>query len=188
MQMAFVKTIIYSSSLCIVFMPLAYAAEWKLTPQSEVGFTIHSLGLTLVRAEFPQVSATMQFDLKSPQQATTQFIMQVNSLKLSKPSLKNMILAEDLFDVQHHKTIQFKSKQFKPLGQYHYQVLGDLTLRGVTKPVVFDTYLVPHKINPKLMEVTSITSINRTDFGMKKAIAGMGEKVEIHLIGEWKKD
>lgn len=78
----------------------------------------------------------MQFDPQKPQQASTEFTMQVDSLQLSKPSLKNMIMGEDLFDASRYKTVNFKSTQFKPNGTNRYQVLGNLTLRGVTRPVV----------------------------------------------------
>ena len=118
----------------------------------------------------------MQFDPDKPKQSSTEFTMQVDSLEVSKPSLKNMIMGEDLFHASRYKTVNFKSTQFKPNGTNRYQVMGQLTLRGVTRPVVFDTTLTPK----------STTVINRSDFGMKKATAGVGEKVNIHLMGQWK--
>src|SRR5690606_7293361 len=103
-----------------------------------------------------------------------------------KPSLRNMVMGEDLFHASRYKTVKFKSTQFKSNGANRYQVLGQLTLRGVTRPVVFDTTLTPNKSNPNLLDVKSTTVIKRSDFGMKKAMAGVGEKVNIHLTGQWK--
>ncbi|ANF83140.1 hypothetical protein A3K93_08050 [Acinetobacter sp. NCu2D-2] len=163
----------------------AYAQNWSLSPNREVGFSIQSLGMTVVKGDFGSVNAKMQFDPKALQNASTQFTMQVDSLKLSKPSLKNMIMGEDLFYAAKYKTVNFKSTQFKSLGNNRYQILGNLTLRGVTKPVVFDTTLTPNASNPNVLKVTSKTVINRSDFGMKKAVAGVGEKVNIHLNGQW---
>ena len=170
------KHIAYAGALSAMCISAAYAKSWTLTPQSSVGFSINSLGLNVVKGNFQEFKATMQFDLDRPQQSSTEFTMQVDSLEVSKPSLKNMIMGEDLFHASRYKTVNFKSTQFKPNGTNRYQVMGQLTLRGVTRPVVFDTTL----------DVKSTTVINRSDFGMKKATAGVGEKVNIHLMGQWK--
>ena len=46
-------------------------------------------------------------------------------------------------------------------------------------------YLKPNPSNPKLLDVQSSTVINRSDFGMKRALGGVGEKVNIQLSGQW---
>jgi len=182
----FLKNIAYAGALSAMCISAAYAKSWTLTPQSSVGFNINSLGLNVVKGNFQEFKATMQFDPDQPQQSSTEFTMQVDSLEVSKPSLKNMIMGEDLFHASRYKTVNFKSTQFKPNGTNRYQVMGQLTLRGVTRPVVFDTTLTPNKGNPNLLDVKSTTVINRSDFGMMKATAGVGEKVNIHLMGQWK--
>jgi len=128
----------------------------------------------------------MQFDAKALQHASTNFVMDVNSLSLSKPSLKNIILGEDLFYASKYKTANFKSTSFKDLGNGQYNIAGNLTLRGITKPVSFSTTLKPSASNANLLDVQSSAVINRSDFGMKKAIGGVGEKVNIQLSGQWK--
>ena len=164
----------------------AQAQAWTLTPQSNVGFEIKSLGVTVVKAKFNRVQSSMQFDAKASQHASTHFVMDVNSLSLSKPSLKNMILGEDLFYASKYKSATFKSTSFKDLGDGQYNIVGNLTLRGTTKPVSFSTTLKPSTNNTNLLDVQSSAVINRSDFGMKKAIAGVGEKVNIQLSGQWK--
>lgn len=186
MMNLFLKNIVYAGCLSAVCMSAVYAKSWSLTPKSDVGFSINSLGLTVVKGSFQQFKATMQFDPQTLQQASTEFTMQVDSLNVSKPGLKNMIMGEDLFYTSRYKTVNFKSTQFKPHATNRYRIRGNLTLRGVTRPVVFDTILTPNNNNPNLLDVKSTTVINRSDFGMKKASTGVGEKVSIHLIGQWK--
>ncbi|WP_171302378.1 YceI family protein [Acinetobacter indicus] len=164
----------------------AYAERWTLTSKSEVGFEIKSMGVQLVGGQFKQVQSVMHFDPTAPQQGSTQFVLNVDSLQLSKPSLRHMILGEDLFHAQKYKTVSFKSTRFTALGPDQYRIAGNLTLRGVTRPVVFHTSLKPNKGNPKLLDVQSSTQIQRSDFGMKKAIGGVGEKVNIQLKGQWR--
>ncbi|WP_168395046.1 YceI family protein [Acinetobacter indicus] len=164
----------------------AYAERWTLTPKSEVGFEIKSMGVQLVGGQFKEVQSVMHFDPTAPQQASTQFVLNVDSLQLSKPSLRHMILGEDLFYAQKYKTVSFKSTRFTALGPDQYRIVGNLTLRGVTRPVIFHTSLKPNTGNPKLLDVQSFTQIQRSDFGMKKAMGRVGEKVNIQLKGQWR--
>jgi polyisoprenoid-binding protein YceI len=184
-----IKKIIKSAwmigAISLVTLTQTYAQNWTLSSQSDVGFEIKSMGLSVVKGKFNRVQSKMTFDANTPQNASTQFVMDVNSLSFSKPSLKNMILGEDLFNAAQYKTVRFKSSNFKSLGQGQYHIAGNLTLRGVTKPVVFKTTLKPNAKNPKVLDVQSSTVINRSDFGMKKALGGVGEKVNIQLSGQW---
>ena len=183
---AVIKNALMIAGVTFAFSTQVQAQSWTLTPQSNVGFEIKSLGVTVVRAKFNQVQSSMQFDAKAPQHASTHFVMDVNSLSLSKPSLKNMILGEDLFYASKYKSATFKSTSFKDLGDGQYNIVGNLTLRGTTKPVSFSTTLKPSTNNTNLLDVQSSAVINRSDFGMKKAIGGVGEKVNIQLSGQWK--
>ena len=183
---AVIKNALLIAGVTFAFSTQVQAQSWTLTPQSNVGFEIKSLGVTVVRAKFNRVQSSMQFDAKAPQHASTHFVMDVNSLSLSKPSLKNMILGEDLFYASKYKTANFKSTSFKDLGGGQYNIVGNLTLRGITKPVSFSTTLKPSASNVNLLDVQSSAVINRSDFGMKKAIGGVGEKVNIQLSGQWK--
>lgn len=168
-----------------IFSVPSYAETWSLTSKSNVGFNIDSMGMTIVKAKFNRVQSTLNFDPKSPTKASTQFNMDVNSLSLSKTSLKNMIMGEDLFYAAKYPTASFQSTSFKTNGNNKYQILGQLTLRGVTKPVTFNATLKPNSTNPKLLDFNSSTVIKRSDFGMKKAVGGVGEKVNIQVSGQW---
>ena len=183
---AVIKNALLIAGVTFAFSTQVQAQSWTLTPESNVGFEIKSLGVTVVRAKFNRVQSSMQFDAKAPQYASTNFVMDVNSLSLSKPSLKNMILGEDLFYASKYKTANFKSTSFKDLGGGQYNIFGNLTLRGITKPVSFSTTLKPSASNANLLDVQSFAVINRSDFGMKKAMGGVGEKVNIQLSGQWK--
>ena len=57
---------------------------------------------------------------------------------------------------------------------------------GVTNPVTFATTLKPNASNANVMDIQSSAMINRSDFGMRKGIGGVGEKVNIQLTGQWK--
>ncbi len=153
-----IKTGLIGLAICLFFSSQTFAKSWTLTPKSDVGFEIKSMGLTVVKAKFNQVQSSMQFDAKAPQNASTHLVMDVESLSFNKPLLKHMILGEDLFYVEKYKTVSFKSIQF-------------------------ETTFKSSLSNDNLLEVQAFAVINRSDFGMRKGIAGVGEKVNLHLSG-----
>lgn len=161
----------------------SFATNWSITSQSNVGFYIQSMGVKVVKGRFNQVQSNFNLDPKAIQNAQANFTMNVNSLSLSKLSMMNMMMGKDLFYAEKYKIVTFKSSQFKPLGQNKYAVSGQLTLRGVTRPVVFTTTLTPTN-DKSLMAIHSSTQIDRSDFGMKPAIGGIGEKVNLVVDGQ----
>jgi polyisoprenoid-binding protein YceI len=177
---------LFLSSCLMATSFVAQAENWTLTPSSKISFDIRSAGMSVVNGQFQNYQSQMSFDNKSPNQASAKFVMDVNSLKLSKSSLKDMVFGESFFYANKYKTVTFQSNEVNSLGNNKYKINGNLTLRGVTRPVSFDTTLTPQSTNPKLMNVLSTTVINRSDFGMRKALGGIGEKVIIKLEGQWK--
>lgn len=163
----------------------SYAQNLALTSQSNVGFEIKSMGLSWVKGKFKKFQSKMDFKSKFPNQASIYLVMDVDSLIVNKSSLKDKIMSQDLFYVAKYKTITFQSTHIKPLGQDKYDIQGQLTIRGITRAVVFDTALKQNVSNPKILDMYAVTHINRTDFGMKKGIGGTGEKVSIIVSGQW---
>lgn len=160
-------------------------ASWTLTPESEVGFHIDSLGINIVKARFNTVQSSMRFDSAEVQNASVKLVLDVNSLSFDKPAMRNMILGQDLFYAEKYKTVTFKSNNFKAIGDYKYLISGQLTIRGVSKPVIFNATLKPVGLRNNLMDASATTTIDRSDFGMKKALGGVGGKVNIQLVGQW---
>lgn len=182
---AILKTSVLVGSIWVT-MNTAFAQDWVLTPQSKVTFDIRSAGMSIVNGQFHKYQANMNFDPASPNAGSVKFVMDVGSLTFSKNALKEMILGESFFNLAQHKTVTFQSHSVKSLGNQKYRFDGQLTLRGVTKPVSFDTTLKAQPNNSDVLNVVSTTVINRSDFGMRKAIGGVGEKVNIKLEGQWR--
>ena len=179
------KSVLLAGAMSLNIVAQVNSQEWALTAQTYVGFDIQSMGFSIVKGKFNQVQSSMSFDLEAPQNASAAFALDINSLSLSKPSLRNLILGEDLFYAEKYTTATFNSQEFIFLGNHHYSIKGDLTLRGITKPVILDTFLKPNTTNPQLIDVEAKAVVNRSDFGMKKAFGGIGEKVRIEVSGQW---
>lgn len=179
------KSIFIAGVMSLSIAVQAHAQQWTLTPQTQVSFDIRSMGFSIVKGQFEQVQSSMSFDPKVPKSASAQFVLDINSLRLSKPSLRNMVLGENLFYVEKYPTATFNSHEFIALGNNHYSIKGNLTLRGITQPVTLDTVLKPNIADPQLLDVESKAVVNRSDFGMKKSFGGIGEKVNIAVNGQW---
>ena len=180
-----IKLCMFSCAL-LCFTNVGHASTWQLTSNSEVGFHIDSFGMNLVKGRFNTVQSALEFDLQQPERATAQVVLDINSVELNKPSYKSMVLGPDLFYAEKYKTATFKSTQFKGLGGHDYQIHGNLTLRGITRPITFKAKMSPRQGNPDLMDLEAFTIIRRSDFGMKKALGGIGEKVNIQVVGQWR--
>ena len=170
-------------SLCTTFN--VHAENWTLSSKSKVGFDIKSMGISIVKGTFDQVQSKMNFNIQHPNQASINLVMKVDSLDVNKSSLKNEIMGPDLFYATKFKTVTFKSTQFKPLEKEKYNIQGNLTIRGITKPVTFKTTLRPDLTNAKKLNIYASTIIKRSDFGMEPATAGVGERVNLQISGQW---
>jgi len=127
--------------------------------------------LTNVTGRFKDFEGTIQVDRANPAASTVDFTVQTASIDTSEPKRDEHLRSADFFDVATHPRLTFKSTSVKPAGKDSYQVTGDLTLHGVTKPVtVTVTFLGstkdPFSGNEKLGFDVSGT-LNRQDFGIK---------------------
>ena len=162
----------------------ANAQAWTLTPKTQVGFNIRAMGFSLIKGQFTQFHSNMKFDPTTPQNASAQLVLQMNSVRLNKSGLKDLLLGEGFFFVGQYPTARVNSREFIVLGNHQYDIKGDLTLRGITQPVTLKTRLKPNN-NPQLLDVDVKTVVKHEDFGMKKAFAGIGGKVNIQVFGQW---
>src|SRR5690606_39960532 len=81
----------------------------------------------------------------------------------------NHLRSADFFDVENHPKITFKSTSVEKVGENQYKVTGDLTIRGVTRPVTLDTTFEGRGKDPwggERIALTAKGAINRKDFGL----------------------
>lgn len=101
--------------------------------------------------------------------------------------LDEHLKGEDFFDVAKYPTATFESTSVKPNGDNLAIVTGNLTMRGVTKPVILDVKL--NKIGKNMMDkqtvgFTAHTTVKRSHFGMVKYLPGLGDEVTIEIESE----
>jgi len=140
---------------------------------SEVGFKVkHFFNKTY--GQFSDFSGEIQFDPKNVAASTVEVTIRDSSINTANAKRDDHLRTEDLFWVEKHPTITFKSTKVIPgKSENNFQVVGDLTIRGVTKPATLDVEYNgsgPVGIQGNSLGVqagfTASTTVNRKDYGI----------------------
>jgi polyisoprenoid-binding protein YceI len=135
---------------------------------SEATFQIRHL-ITKVRGAFGEFSGAIEFDEAHPEHSSVDFTVQTSSIDTNQADRDTHLRSEDFFHVEKFPTITFKSTSVKPGGKDHFEVAGQLTIRGVARDIVLPvTFLGLAKDpwgNQRAGFETEIT-LNRRDYGL----------------------
>ena len=140
---------------------------------SQVGFCVSS-GWTQVKGEFHEFSGGLALVPETKHTAPAEQAMvsiRTASLHTRSSAVEDLIKGEIFFDVENYPEILFVSNGFEWTASDTARIFGDLTIRGVTRPVVFDVTLTPldeqGNATVERMLVKASTTINRSDFNME---------------------
>jgi polyisoprenoid-binding protein YceI len=153
-------------------------AKWWFEPgHTGAEFCARHMMVSCVRGHFKNVHGTLDFDPEKPQDASLEATIDTPGLWSGEPDRDTHLKSADFLDVEKHPTITFKGKGVELLGATEGKMKGDLTIRGVTRPVTLNVrYLgqweTPWWENgvdkgPKTRAgFLATTRINRKDFGV----------------------
>jgi len=125
--------------------------------------------LTNVTGKFKDFDGTIQIDKANPAASAVDFTIQAASIDTNEPKRDEHLRSADFFDVANHPKLTFKSTSIKPAGKDSYQVTGELTMRGVTRPVTLDVAFLGEGKDPwgnDKMGFDVTGKLNRKDFDM----------------------
>ncbi len=115
----------------------SWASTWEIDPMhSAASFTVRHMMVSNVRGEFGKTTGTLNLDDKDVSHSTAEATIDTTTLDTRVPNRDKHLKSPDFFDVEKYPTITFKSTSFKKVAPQKFKVTGDLTLHGVTKPVV----------------------------------------------------
>lgn len=144
---------------------------------TEIRFTWDHLGMTTQAGRFLDYAGTLTFDETDPEAAVLIVTIQAASLTTDVPALDKKLRAAEFFDAAKHPEITFKSRQVVQTGAKTGRVTGDLTIRGITKPVTLNVeynfggvhplaLALPKYKDTKAVAFSARTEILRSDFGL----------------------
>jgi polyisoprenoid-binding protein YceI len=183
---------------CLALQSVALAAPevYDLDKaHSSPGFKVRHF-FTQVPGRFEDFTGTVSWDEAEPTKSTVELTIQATSINTGNTQRDNHLRSADFFDVEKFPTVTFKSTKFeKGASEGHFKVTGDLTIRGVTKPVVIELEALGFGDTPmgKRGGFNATTKINRQDFGVSwnktldKGGTLLGDEVTIEFPVELKK-
>ena len=180
------------ASLAILAPALALAAPttWAIDPtHSQVGFAVKHLVISNVRGEFSRYSGKVLLDEADLSRSSVEATIDVNSVSTKVADRDAHLKSPDFFDAAKYPQMTFRSTQVRRTGPHTLEVTGNLTLHGVTRPVVLaveTTPAVKGMFGETRRGFAATTRINRKDFGLawnKVVEAGpaVGDEVAISL-------
>jgi len=116
----------------------AQAATFAIDPShSSVGFQVRHMMVTNVKGSFQEFEGTLEFDENAPAEASVTATIQMASIDTADEKRDEHLRSADFFEVETYPTMTFTSTGMKQDGD-DWLLMGDLTMRGVTKPVTLE--------------------------------------------------
>jgi polyisoprenoid-binding protein YceI len=144
--------------------------NWQLDPyHTQVEFSARHLGMMTVRGHFAEVSATADIDPDHPETSSVDVTISTASIRTNHEVRDNDVRSSNFLDVEAHPTMTFKSTSVRPASQDHYDLTGDLTIKGITHPVTLDVTRYGEFNDPNMghrIAYGATTTINRKEFGL----------------------
>lgn len=111
---------------------------WNIdASHSHATFSVRHMMVSTVKGKFNVLRGTLNLDEANPLNSWVEAEVDTTSIDTGDPNRDKHLRSPDFFDVEKYPKITFKSTKVEPAGDNEYKVTGDLTMHGVTKPVVF---------------------------------------------------
>ena len=144
--------------------------EYTIDPtHSTLGFTARHAMVTKVRGAFNDFEGTVHIDAQDPSKSRAEVLIQAASIDTRNADRDAHLKSNDFFAMDEFPTIAFESTAAEQVDDETYRVTGDLTIRGVTKPVSVDFELSGVAEDPwgnTRVGFEGRTTVNRKDFGL----------------------
>ncbi len=150
-------------------------------------FSYNHLGYSVQLSRFDKTSGKVVFD-KAAKTGSVDIVIDTKSVSTGSTTFNEHIQGEDFLDTAKHPTATFKSTKVVFEGDKPAKIEGNLTLKGVTKPVtltVTSFQTMPHPMVKKdALGANAYTTVKRTDFNMGKNAPYVGDEVRIDIAIE----
>jgi len=166
---------------------------WQADPfHTQVEFAAKHLGMMTVRGHFAEVQVTGTINPDQPEASSIEVTIQTASIRTHNAQRDNDLRSSNFLGIDEYPTMTFKSTSIEHVGGVRYTLTGNLTIKGVTRPVTlnmnrlgeFNDPMMGHRIG-----YSGETKINRKDFGMNfnPVLDGkfvVSDEIQISLEGE----
>jgi polyisoprenoid-binding protein YceI len=193
------KTILASTAVLLALATSAAAADTlntnpaAVTPgayvvepsHTRVQFAVSHIGFTHFFGDFTGATGTLALDPKNVAASKVDITLPMSSVSTTNTTLDGELKSADWFDAATYPTLHFVSTKIVRTGPKKATITGNLTLHGVTRPVVLAATFNGSGINPLDKNYTvgfdAVTSLKRSDFGVKTYLPMIGDETSIRI-------
>jgi len=168
---------------------LAAPVDYKIDPtHTATVFSWNHFGFSTPSANFTDIQGVIKVDNAKPSNSSVDVIIPISSVNTNVPALDKEFQQEAWFNAAKYPNITFKSTKVETKDKKHFKITGDLTVKGVTKPVVLDAVLNKQGEHP-MAKVPAIgfnatTSFDRSAFGIGNYVPNVGDKITVNITTE----
>lgn len=179
-----------AAAAALALSSAAFAADTYVFDKghTEIRFAWSHFGVSRMSGMILDYKGTLNFDAASPENSKLDFTAKTDSLWTHVEKLDEHLKGPQFFEAAKYPEISFKSTKVEKTGDTTGKITGDLTIKGVTKPVTLDAKLVfkgPHPMTRKpALGFQAATTIKRTEFNMGYAAPAVSDEIDITINTE----
>ncbi len=163
-----------------------------------ITFSYDHIGLSRQSGRFKDIEGRLEFSPTEPEAGVVDITIKATAISTGVPELDRLLRSVDFLDSSRHPLIRFRSRGVKPTGERTGEIEGELTMMGVTLPVTLTTrwnFTGEHPFsssNPAYVGkwvsgFSASTTIERSRWGIKRALPLISDQVEIRIEAEFTK-
>ncbi|WP_162285686.1 YceI family protein [Pantoea stewartii] len=178
-------------AVAALYIPVSQAEtmHYKLDPQhTSVVMSWEHFGFSHPTADIPDATGSLVFDSSKPEQSRVDVTLPVTKIDSHVPALTKEFKGADYFDVAKYPSATFRSTKVIAKGDNKFDVEGNLTLKGITKPVTLHAMLNKQGEHPMVKKQAigfdATGTIKRSDFKLDKYVPAVSDDVKLTISTE----
>ena len=146
------------------------SGTYSIVPaHSRVGFVARHAMITKVRGAFNDIEGSGFFDAEQPSLSTLNVTIQTTSVDTRNADRDGHLRSDDFFAADTYPTLEYSSTTITPVDDSNFEVVGDLTIKGITRPVTLDLEMAGTAVDPwgnTRLGLEGSAVVNRKDWGL----------------------
>jgi polyisoprenoid-binding protein YceI len=181
--------ILAAALLASTFYAVAAPTTYKIDPtHTDVVAQWNHFGFSKPIAHFGQVDGSITYDPENVAASSVEVVLPLVGLSSHVPAFDDHLRSADFFDAENFPQATFKSSSVKANGEGRLAITGNLTIKGITKPVVLDATINRIAANPMSGQPTAgfdaVATIKRTDFDLGMFVPNVSDEVQLRITTE----
>ncbi|WBX83656.1 YceI family protein [Sphingosinicella microcystinivorans] len=160
------------------------------TDHTQIAWGVNHLGFNVYYGIFGGTTGTLTLDPANPQSAGVSLTIPIDKVSTTSEQLNAHLKTADFFDTAKFPTATFRSTSAVVDG-LEAKITGDLTIKGITKPVVLDARFTGAGPNPmskiETVGFEATAKVKRSDYGITYALPVLGDEVTLHITAAFER-